>query len=51
MLKDRILCLLYLTMGAYAHYLNKTQERRRVALGLPANLKDMSIMSIDEAAE
>jgi len=37
------------TMGFYLKYLNRRQERRRVALGLPAKLEDMSIMSTDDA--
>lgn len=44
-----LLCLLVLSMGAYLKYLNKRQEARRVSLGLPANLKDISIMSTDDA--
>lgn len=37
-------------MGLYLRYLNRKQERRRVSLGLPAKLEDMSIMSTDDAA-
>lgn len=36
-------------MRFYLGHLNKKQEQRRVALGLPANLKDMSIMPLEEA--
>ena len=36
-------------MGFYLTYLNKRQERRRIEIGLPANIKDMSIMSTAEA--
>lgn len=36
-------------MGIYLKLLNKRQEARRLALGLPADLKDMSIMSMEEA--
>lgn len=43
------LFVLVVTMGFYLRYLNSKQEKRRVALGLPAQLKDVSIMSIDEA--
>lgn len=38
-------------MGFHLHRLNKKQEARRVALGLPAGLKDISIMPPQEAAE
>lgn len=34
----------------YLQRLNKRKEQQRVHLGLPAQLKDMSIMSIDEAS-
>lgn len=36
-------------MGAYLKVLNRRQEAKRVALGIPANLKDISIMSTAEA--
>lgn len=36
-------------MGAYLKYLNKKQEKKRVAMGLPRDLKDMSIMTTEEA--
>lgn len=36
-------------MGFYLAFLNRKQEAKRVALGLPANIKDMSIMSNAEA--
>ncbi|WWC87419.1 uncharacterized protein L201_002308 [Kwoniella dendrophila CBS 6074] len=41
--------ILVVSMGFYLKRLNKKQEARRVALGLPANLKDISIMSTAEA--
>ena len=41
--------ILVVSMGFYLRYLNKKQEARRVALGLPAGIKDMSIMSTSEA--
>ncbi|ORY25070.1 major facilitator superfamily domain-containing protein [Naematelia encephala] len=44
-----ILCLLVLTMGWYLTWLNKKQAARRLALGLPSELKDMSIMTLEEA--
>lgn len=44
-----LLCLVAIGMGAYLKLLNRRQERRREALGLPAKLEDMSIMSLDEA--
>lgn len=44
-----LLFLLVLAMGAYLKYLNRKQERRRQALGLPGQLKDVSIMSTEEA--
>ncbi|BEJ16693.1 hypothetical protein CspHIS471_0600940 [Cutaneotrichosporon sp. HIS471] len=46
-----ILLILIVTMGFYLKYLNRKQEARRVALGFPAGLKDMSIMSHKEAEE
>lgn len=46
-----VLFLLIVTMGQYLKVLNKRQEAKRVALGLPANLKDISIMSDEEAQE
>lgn len=36
-------------MAVYLKALNRKQEARRVALGLPAKLKDISIMDMDEA--
>ena len=45
------MCLLVVTMGQYLKVLNKRQETKRGALGLPANLKDMSIMSDKEVEE
>ncbi|OXB36609.1 allantoate transporter [Cryptococcus neoformans] len=44
-----ILLILVVSMGMYLKLLNRRQEARRLALGLPANLKDMSIMSMEEA--
>ncbi|KAK8846532.1 hypothetical protein IAR55_005618 [Kwoniella newhampshirensis] len=41
--------ILVVSMGFYLKYLNRRQEARRVALGMPANLKDISIMSTAEA--
>jgi len=41
--------ILVVSMGFYLTYLNKRQERRRIEIGLPANIKDMSIMSTAEA--
>lgn len=38
-------CLLCVIMGAYLKYLNRRQGRRRLALGLPEQLEDMSIMT------
>jgi hypothetical protein len=43
------LCLLCVIMGAYLKYLNRRQARRRLALGLPEQLEDMSIMTAEEA--
>ena len=43
------LCFLVILQGFYLMYLNKSQERRRIALGLPDKLRDISIMSIEEA--
>jgi uncharacterized membrane protein len=45
-----ILFLLVLSMGVYLKLLNRRKASQRAALGLPADLKDMSIMSVDEAA-
>ncbi|KAL7424634.1 hypothetical protein Q5752_000318 [Cryptotrichosporon argae] len=45
-------CVLFITvcvMGVYLKHLNRKQEARRVALGMPANLKDTSIMTTAEA--
>ena len=41
--------ILVITMGLHLRRLNRKQEARRVALGLPANIKDTSIMSTAEA--
>lgn len=44
-----VLFCLVVFMGQYLRVLNKRQEAKRVALGMPANLKDISIMSTAEA--
>jgi len=44
-----VLWVLCITMGMYLKYLNRKQSIRRVALGLPADLKDISIMTTEEA--
>lgn len=36
-------------MGFYLKHLNHKQGRRRVALGLPAELEDMSVMTTVQA--
>jgi hypothetical protein len=36
-------------MGAYLKYLNKKQEKRRIAAGRPAHVEDTSIMSMEDA--
>ena len=41
--------ILVVSMGFYLRMLNRRQEAKRVALGMPANLKDISIMPQDEA--
>ncbi|WVW79035.1 hypothetical protein I302_100998 [Kwoniella bestiolae CBS 10118] len=41
--------ILVVSMGFHLRRLNRKQEARRVAMGLPANLKDISIMSTAEA--
>jgi hypothetical protein len=41
--------ILIVSMGFYLRHLNKKQEARRVAMGMPANIKDISIMSVAEA--
>jgi len=43
------LFLLVVGMGQYLKLLNRRQEARRVAMGLPANIKDISLMSVAEA--
>ncbi|KAJ9092801.1 hypothetical protein QFC21_006677 [Naganishia friedmannii] len=43
-----LLGILALVMGAHLKHLNKKQEQRRVALGRPAEVKDTSIMSLEE---
>ena len=44
-----VLEILVVSMGFYLSYLNRQQEAKRVAMGLPANIKDMSIMTNEEA--
>jgi hypothetical protein len=44
-----VLEILIVWMGFYLARLNRSQEAKRVALGLPANIKDISIMSNAEA--
>ncbi|RSH95547.1 hypothetical protein EHS25_000639 [Saitozyma podzolica] len=44
------LFVLVISMGAYLKLLNRRKAAQRVELGLPADLKDMSIMSLEEAA-
>ncbi|GHJ88991.1 hypothetical protein NliqN6_5393 [Naganishia liquefaciens] len=44
-----LLCILALSMGFHLKALNRRQERRRVALGRPAQVKDTSVMSLEEA--
>ncbi|WVQ85169.1 hypothetical protein IAT38_007334 [Cryptococcus sp. DSM 104549] len=44
-----VLFCLICGMRLYLGYLNRKQEKRRVALGLPAGLKDISIMGFEEA--
>jgi hypothetical protein len=44
-----VLFILICTMGVYLGRLNKQQEAKRVAMGLPANMKDTSIMTTEEA--
>jgi hypothetical protein len=44
------LFVLILTQAAYLTYLNKKKEKQRAALGLPTDLKDISLMSSAEAA-
>lgn len=40
--------ILVISMGLYLGYLNRKQEARRVAMGLPANIKDISLMDAKE---
>lgn len=44
------LFVLVISMGAYLKLWNRRKAAQRVELGLPAELKDMSIMSLEEAA-
>ena len=37
--------------AAYLHYLNKQQEKKRIALGKPAKVIDTSILSIEDATK
>lgn len=41
--------ILIVSMGQYLRILNKRQEKKRVEMGLPANIKDTSIMTTTEA--
>ncbi|RSH85367.1 hypothetical protein EHS25_004763 [Saitozyma podzolica] len=41
--------ILIVSMGFYLRRLNRKQEARRVAMGMPADIKDISIMSTAEA--
>lgn len=43
------LFLLVIGQGQYLKYLNTKQRQRRIEMGLPADLKDISIMTLDEA--
>ncbi|EAL19997.1 hypothetical protein CNBF3240 [Cryptococcus deneoformans B-3501A] len=43
------LIILMVAMSFYLRFLNRRQARRRAALGLPEELEDMSIMTIEEA--
>lgn len=43
--------LLVVAMGFHLRRLNKKQEARRVALGIPAGIKDISLMAHAEAEE
>ncbi|WVQ63688.1 uncharacterized protein L199_001841 [Kwoniella botswanensis] len=44
-----VLVLLIIAMRIYLAQLNKKQASKRAAIGMPAELKDMSIMTIQEA--
>lgn len=44
-----VLWILVVSMGFYLKFLNHRQERRRVEMGLPANIKDTSIMTTEDA--
>ncbi|ORY26790.1 major facilitator superfamily domain-containing protein [Naematelia encephala] len=44
-----VLCILILSMGFHLNRLNKKQRARREAMGLPGDLEDMSIMTLEEA--
>jgi hypothetical protein len=44
-----VLCCTVLTMGWYLTHLNRKQRQRRIDMGLPGDLKDMSIMTLEEA--
>ncbi|KAJ9092847.1 hypothetical protein QFC19_008571 [Naganishia cerealis] len=46
-----LLCILALAMGFHLKHLNRKQEQRRIALGRPAQVKDSSVMSLEEARE
>lgn len=44
-----ILCIMSFVMAYYLNYLNKQQEKRRIAAGRMENIKDTSIMSLKQA--
>jgi putative heme iron utilization protein len=43
------LCILCVVMGFYLKHLNRKQGQHRVALGLPAELEDISVMTPEQA--
>jgi hypothetical protein len=45
-----LLCVLCVAMGFHLRHLNAKQAKRRVALGLPIDMLDMSFMSLEEAS-
>ena len=45
-----MLGVLSFSMGMYLRYLNQKQAKKRLTLGLPEHLEDMSIMTTEEAA-
>lgn len=46
-----LLLILIIVMGFYLKVLNRRQEARRVAMGLPAGIQDISIMAHQEAED